>query len=79
MQRRNKRRCRTCPKLLLENQDSEAVRVDDGRGGYWTEDRKTPNGTFGYHGSGICSLRCGFAWADKRADRAPHPRNLGAS
>lgn len=63
---RKKNECRTCGRELLENVEynDTGVPVEDGVG--TRSDWKT-SGDFGYRGTGICSLRCGFKYACRAA------------
>lgn len=60
--------CRTCGKLVRGVVESVSIQVTVVDGTATLETWK-PTGTFGYHGTGICSLRCGFRWAHARAPK----------
>lgn len=61
--------CRMCGKVLPGEIESVfiIVPVDDGHA---SAEEWTPTGRFGYRGSRICSLRCGFRWANTHAEKA---------
>ena len=68
--RRSTAKCLSCGRKLLENTSSTDVPVStvelDGTVGLTQRSVTTLDRDFGYRGTGICTLRCGFNWAHKR-------------
>lgn len=58
--------CRCCGKKILENTRSgfTVVPVEDGSA---TLETHQTDRTFGHHGTGICTARCGLTWAKRHA------------
>lgn len=66
--KRARKRCRCCGKLLLENVSSKSVR-EETEHGFITVEEYYADGTWGWGGRGICTLRCAMKWANAHAPR----------
>lgn len=60
--------CRCCGRVILETIAYDEVRVITPEG-FHTERVPRLSGKYGYKGSQICTLRCGFAWANRKAPK----------
>lgn len=70
MARRSKSKCLSCGRRLLENTVAsyEPVEIAEAGGTVGRAERRIVKlaRTWGYKGTGICTLRCGFRWAQQK-------------